>query len=559
MNHIKKIKLIVFVWLFISTFAWTDEIHDAAHQGDLAKVKTLLAANPQLINAKNARNCTPLHFAADNGSIEVIELLLANGADLMATDIDGDTPLHWAAFAGHLDVVEQFIAADAEINSKNKKERTPLEYAVLRKQTNVVDFLLAKGVEIPVTGDESRTLLHLAAANGQNGLVTLMISRGVHIHSRSNDGGTLLHNAVIGGLSGIIEFLIDQGVEIDACDHYGLTALHLAAHEGQKAIVELLIAKGATIDIKTNDGNTAFYLASEKDHKEVADILLANGAEVNLKPVLPTGEYFGQELPGLTPELFAPGIISTRDFNERDVAFSPDMSVFYFTQWARSPRRQMTIMVATQENGQWTKPTTASFSGKYADAEAFIDHTGRQIFFISRRPQPGNSAVSSWEIWYTKKADTVWKEPQPLASFFKGCFYPTLTLDGTLYFTSATNDLYLSRYVDGTYLQPESLGDIVNTPADEYNMFVAPDERFIIFTSSGREEDFGGGDLYISFRDENGVWTDVKNMGDSINSSSHEYCPSISPNGKYFFFTSDKAGTEDIYWVDAKIIEQLKK
>ncbi len=559
MNHIKKIKLILFIFLFTSTLTWGDEIHDAAHQGDLAKIKTLLTANPQLINAKDARKSTPLHFAADNGSIEVIELLLEKDADLRAIDVDGDTPLHWAAFAGHQVVVELLIAAGAEINRKNKKDRTPLEYAVRRGHTNVVDLLLAKGAKIPLTGDKRRTLLHCAAANGQNGLVTLMISKGVNILSRSNDGGTLLHNAAMGGLSGIIDFLIEQGVEVDAYDHYGLTALHLAVGEGQKAIVELLIARGASIDIKTYDDKTAFYLASEKGHKEVADILLANGADVNRQPVPPTGEYFGQELPGLTPALFAPGIISTREFNERDVTFSPDMSTFYFTQWARTPRRKMTIMVATQQNGQWTEPTTAPFSGKYADAEAFIDHTGKRIFFISRRPQPGDSTAGFWEIWYANRTGTDWNEPQPLASFFKGGFYPTLTSEGTLYFTSATNDLYSSRFVEGKYLQPESLGNSVNTPADEYNMFVAPDERFIIFTSSGRQEDFGGGDLYISFRDEKGGWTDVKNMGESINSSFHEYCPSFSPDGKYFFFTSDKAGTEDIYWVDAKIIEQLKK
>lgn len=559
MNNIKKIVRILFVLLFTSTFTWADEIHDAAHQGDLVKVKKLLTANPQLVNAKDARNCTPLHFAADNGSIEVIKLLLAKGANLMVKDVDGDTPLHWAAFAGHQDVAEQLIDADAEINTKNKKGQTPLEYAVMRGQTNVVDFLLAKGAEIPVTGDKSRTLLHLAAANGQSGLVSSLIAKDVDIRSRSNEGGTLLHSAAIGGLSGIIEFLIEHSVGIDARDHYGLTPLHLAARDGQKKIVELLITKGAAIDIETNNGKTAFYLAREQGHKEVADMLIANGADVSLKPVLPRGAYFGQKLPGLTPEIFAPGIISTRKFNERDVSFSPDMSEFYFTQWARSPRRKMTIMVAKQENGQWTEPATAPFSGNYADAEAFIDHAGKQIFFISRRPQPGDSAAGSWEIWHANRTNSDWNDPQPLGSFFKGGFYPTLTTDGTLYFTSATNDLYSSRFVDGTYLQPESLGDMVNTPADEYNMFVAPDECFIIFTSSGREKDFGGGDLYISFRDENGVWTDVENMGESINSSSHEYCPSLSPDGKYFFFTSDKAGTEDIYWVDAKIIKQLKK
>jgi hypothetical protein len=81
------------------------------------------------------------------------------------------------------------------------------------------------------------------------------------------------------------------------------------------------------------------------------------------------------------------------------------------------------------------------------------------------------------------------------------------------------------------------LGDAVNSQSAEIDACIAPDESFIVFASYNRPDDLGRGDLYISFN-QNGVWTPAKNLGDKINSNAREYCPILSPDGKYFFFTS---------------------
>ena len=75
---------------------------------------------------------------------------------------------------------------------------------------------------------------------------------------------------------------------------------------------------------------------------------------------------------------------------------------------------------------------------------------------------------------------------------------------------------------------------------------IAPDESYMIVNSSGRPDDLGNSDLYISFKREDGSWTRLKNMGKIINSPETDYCPMLSPDG-------------DIYWVDAKIIDAFKK
>ncbi len=272
------------------------------------------------------------------------------------------------------------------------------------------------------------------------------------------------------------------------------------------------------------------------------------------------GDYLGQKKPGLKPEIFAPGIISTSELNERDVSFSSDGKEFYFTQWPQDG--DWDVMYMKQENGRWTEPCRASFSGDYNEAEAFFTPDEKQIFFISNRPKEGDGNPETWEIWFVEREGKEWGTPRILGSPFEGGFYTTFTKDRVMYYTAINaenTDLYLSKYCNGKFGKPERLGDNVNTGKDEYNSFIAPDESYLIFTSDGWGNSYGEDDLYICFRREDGTWTKARNMGPGVNSSARDYCPSVSPDGKYFFFSSRRGGKEDIFWVDAKIIENLKK
>jgi Tol biopolymer transport system component len=120
-----------------------------------------------------------------------------------------------------------------------------------------------------------------------------------------------------------------------------------------------------------------------------------------------------------------------------------------------------------------------------------------------------------------------------------------MTKDGTIYFGSdraggkGRTDIYRSRFVNGKYVEAENLGDAINTQFNEFEPFIAPDGSFLIFMAGGRADGRGGFDLYISYN-RNGAWTTPTNLGDQINSSSNEYSPTISPDGKYFFWTSTR-------------------
>jgi len=247
------------------------------------------------------------------------------------------------------------------------------------------------------------------------------------------------------------------------------------------------------------------------------------------------------------PVVFAPGVISTGDY-ESHPAFTPDGNTLYFLK--NTPTFSFwTIVESHFRNRRWSEPEVASFSGQYSDADPFITADGSKLFFISNRPvKAGEEAKEDMDIWVMEKTGSGWGEPRNLGETVNSSgseWYPTLASDGTLYFGSdrpggkGKTDLYRSRFKDGAYQQPENLGAPVNTEFQEYEPFVSPDQSFIIFMSL-RPKGHGQSDLYITYN-RNGVWIEPANLGDRINSPGSEYSPKISPDGRYFFYSSTKA------------------
>lgn len=158
----------------------------------------------------------------------------------------------------------------------------------------------------------------------------------------------------------------------------------------------------------------------------------------------------------------------------------------------------------------------------------------------------GASPAGDADIWYAERRGNGFAEPVHVdapVSTPHDDFYPSLTRDGTLYYSvwdgqRRTGDIFRARPVNGAY-EVENVGAPINTESTEYDPFVAPDESYVIFASS-RPGGHGDADLYVSFRDGT-QWSAPRNLGDSINTSAREYCPAVSPDGQYFFFTSKRA------------------
>ncbi len=279
-------------------------------------------------------------------------------------------------------------------------------------------------------------------------------------------------------------------------------------------------------------------------------------------PVL-KGPYFGQKPPGMTPEVFAPGIIST-EATEGCSYFSKDGLLFLF---GRAGSVQNGILIMEQKEGVWSNPRLAPFSAGEHDWDFTLAPDGKTVFVASGRPiKQGGAPLRDHQIWVSQRTDEGWSEPRLLpypVNSGQHDSYPSVTEDGTLYFFSRRSgglgrgDIYRSRQTTAQYTEVENLGEPINTQYHEVDPFIAPDESYLIFCSS-RPGGYGKEDFYIVFRKKDASWTNPVNMGGKVNSPHQEYIPSVSPDGRYFFFTSNKSGNREIYWMDAKIIEGLK-
>jgi len=244
------------------------------------------------------------------------------------------------------------------------------------------------------------------------------------------------------------------------------------------------------------------------------------------------------------PTLFAPGVISTGDY-ESHPAFTPDGATLYFLK--DSPGFHFwTIFVSHFESGRWTPPKLAPFSGQYRDADPFITADGQHFFFISDRPVPGKTH-HDLDIWTMQRDGDGWSAPRNLGAPVNSDgqeWYPTVAADGTLYFGSdrpggkGHTDLYRARFVDGKYAEPENLGDAINSAQEEYEPWIAPDQSYLIFMADNRDGR-GDSDIFVSFNCH-GNWTKAEALGGGVNSSGSEYSPKVSPDGKYFFWTSTR-------------------
>ena len=307
-------------------------------------------------------------------------------------------------------------------------------------------------------------------------------------------------------------------------------------------------------------------------------------------PVL-KGPYLGQKLPGMEPEVFAPGIVSTGLYT-RDIAMTKDGKEIYF---CISDASVTGIFVTKLVDNKWTEPAIAPFSGKgFFDFEPHISPDGTKFFFLSNRPPPGKEAKPGWfyqKIWMMNRTDTSWREPQMVAepiSSENNEFFPSVTNEQVLYFTRSAKSgslmIYRSAFKNGSYEKPERLSLSIPEEGMLFNAFISPEENFLITCAQGIDSTNVDQDYYISFRTSDGKWSDLIKFGPEINSpGDNANSAYVSPDGKYLFFSSSRkdpsllqvisgiplssiiksksipgTGASAIYWVNAKIIEELR-
>ncbi len=266
--------------------------------------------------------------------------------------------------------------------------------------------------------------------------------------------------------------------------------------------------------------------------------------------------YFGFEPPADSAIMFAPGFVSLPGRVERTPNYLPDYSEFYFTIWNGQTGR----LYSTKYDNGWPTPTqNNSFRTNTADVS--ISEDGSYACFVSW--EGGYSGGVNTDVWVIDRNDSQWYNPQRLGSPVntEGEEWGAAVLpDGSVYvcrLKGSKSDMVKYIYEDGEYTRTNL--PWLNSPESEWDPFVPDDDSFIIFKSD-RTGSLGGMDLYISYKKEDGSYTNPKNLGSKINSTIDDDGGSISPDGKYFIFArNDRITREhDIYWVESNFIEDLK-
>jgi Tol biopolymer transport system component len=247
------------------------------------------------------------------------------------------------------------------------------------------------------------------------------------------------------------------------------------------------------------------------------------------------------------PRVYGPGVFSTGAW-DFFVAFTPDLRTAYICR-ANGDFSYYTILETSLADGRWSEPRVAAFSGRWSDADPHLSPDGRRLFFISNRPSSGDTPREHHDIWVVERGPGgEWGTPRNLGAPVNrdGAteWSPSVARNGNLYFGTIRdegkggNDLYLARWTGDRYAEPENLGDSVNTKAGEFEPWISPDESYLIFSAQGRPDGPGGFDLYVSER-RNGIWQRARPLG-PVNSPKGDFNHSVSPDGRYLFFSSTR-------------------
>jgi len=584
--------------LAFSASARAQEVFDLLRKGDIPAVKALIEKSPQLVDARDADGDAALHYAAYGQDAGLVNYLIEKGAKVDLAGAQAKTPLHIAASHDRREIVTALIkrgaslemrddyrrtalilcarergqaatgrvliAAGADVNAADKFGSTALELAAWRGKAEFIDLLLEKGAKLPDGGQNWEGLLSQAADNGLTKLFRRLTEGGQDLKTVDPSGAWFLHSAAAGGSAEIVGLLLGKGFDPATPNRFGWTPLHYAARDGRTDAARILIEKGAPLNARTIMGQTAYNVAQERGMQAAATLLAEKGTDKSgiRFPVL-EGDYLGQKPPEDKAELFGLGIISSIWGLHSTAVFTPDGNEVYWAPMMTFPGEIYSrggLLMMKRMNGRWTPPAWASFSGPNGEDDVpFFSPDGKRIYFISRRPLPGEKETGNERIWYADRTPDGWSEPKPLdpnVNSINKHWEFSLDREGNVYFAGQApdsrglQDIYLARFSGGKYEKPVNLGGPINSAAVDDTPFIAPDGSYLVF-----ERQF---DLWVSFRGPAGDWSEPVKLGAEVNSPSIELCPIVTADGKYLFFLSQRDGESHAYWVRADVIEKAR-
>ena len=235
-----------------------------------------------LLAGTAAGSATPLVDAAKTGDLARVESLIeADPAAVDQAGADGSTPLHWAVNQDHLGMVEALLGADADAQARNRYGFPPIALAAMNGNADILTLLIHAGADARATVPGGESAIMTAARTGDPDAIRVLLAAGADPNLPNEAGQTALMWAGAANNPDAITALVDGGADLAAKTPKGLDALMFAARAGRRAATEALLDAGADIGATMATGESVLEAALVNTHWDIADLLLDRGADPN--------------------------------------------------------------------------------------------------------------------------------------------------------------------------------------------------------------------------------------------------------------------------------------